>query len=79
MAAKYHQNDFKGMAAIAHKIKPSIDNMGIVSLKETIRDLEKIGKKGIADAGIEAMLEMVDKNITQVINELQKEFEVVLT
>jgi HPt (histidine-containing phosphotransfer) domain-containing protein len=76
METKYRQGDFKGMAAIAHKIKPSIDNMGIVSLKAAIREIEKIGKSEIADARLEEMIPTVTKKINEVIESLQKEFEV---
>jgi CheY-like chemotaxis protein len=37
MEERYYSHDLKAMAALAHKIKPGIDNMGIISLKETIR------------------------------------------
>lgn len=33
-------DDWKAMNSIAHKMKPSIDQLGIVSLKEIIRWLE---------------------------------------
>jgi HPt (histidine-containing phosphotransfer) domain-containing protein len=33
--------DFENLQKIAHKIKPSIDNLEIKSLKESIRKLEK--------------------------------------
>ncbi|MEP7141737.1 MAG: PAS domain S-box protein [Ferruginibacter sp.] len=76
MEAKYHQNDLKGMGAIAHKIKPGIDNMGIVSLKETIREIEKTGKAGIDNDSLEDLLQTVSKNLAAVIEALQKEFGV---
>lgn len=35
------QDDVESMQKVAHKIKPSIDQMGIVSLKEVVRKIEK--------------------------------------
>ncbi|MEO6549816.1 MAG: PAS domain S-box protein [Ferruginibacter sp.] len=75
MESKYHAGDYKGMAAIAHKIKPGIDNMGIVSLKESIREIEKIGKTGIASESLPYLLKTVSKNLKKVIESLQVEFE----
>ena len=75
METHYYQNDYKSMAAVAHKIKPVIDNMGIASLKGPIRKIEKIGKAGIADDSLPHLLQTVSKNIAVVIEGLQKEFE----
>lgn len=43
MINAYHNNDLKRMGDIAHKIKPSIDNLNIVSLKQIVRSIEKQG------------------------------------
>ncbi len=75
MQARCHHSDFKGMAAIAHKIKPSIDNMGIVSLKAPIREIERIGKLGVGDESIPQLLETVASYISKVIDTLHTEFE----
>ncbi|MCW3092539.1 MAG: luxQ 5 [Ferruginibacter sp.] len=75
MEARYDEGDYKGMAAIAHKIKPGIDNMGIVSLKESIREIEKIGKTGIANDALGYLLKTVSKNLNKVIEALQMEFD----
>ena len=74
METHYHQGDYKSMAAVAHKIKPVIDNMGIASLKAPIREIEKMGKAGTADDSLPHLLQTVSKNIAVVIEGLQKEF-----
>ena len=51
------------------------DNMGIDSLKDTIREIEKVGKTGMANDSHADLLKAVSKKISQVINALQKEFE----
>ncbi len=76
MESRYRENDYKGMAAIAHKIKPSIDNMGIVSLKAVIREIEKAGKTGTADDRIPGLLQTLVADIGKVIEVLQHEFAV---
>ncbi|MEO7765896.1 MAG: PAS domain S-box protein, partial [Ferruginibacter sp.] len=75
MEAKYQLGDYNGMAAIAHKIKPGIDNMGIVSLKESIREIERFGKLGTANESLSYLLQTVSRNLKRVIQELQAEFE----
>jgi two-component system, sensor histidine kinase len=46
MKQDWLQKDLEGMSAKAHKIKPTIDTMNINSLKEIIRDIERMGKAG---------------------------------
>jgi len=79
MESSYHHNNFKEMAAIAHKIKPSIDNMGIVSLRNPIREIERIGKTGTGHDSLSGLVQIVSTHLRQVINELQREFEVEVT
>ncbi len=75
MESEYHQSDYKAMGAIAHKLKPNIDNMGIVSLKDAIRQIEKIGKSGIGDDLLPELLKKVSKTLNKVVENLQREFE----
>lgn len=79
MAQNYHQSDYKAMGAIAHKMKPSIDNLGITSLKEAIREMEKIGKMGTPHESLNGLLEKVSTNLGLVVNALQAEFETVVS
>ncbi|MEI8085241.1 MAG: PAS domain S-box protein [Paludibacter sp.] len=39
--ADYENNNIDGIRKLAHKLKPSIDNMGVISLKDKIRILER--------------------------------------
>ena len=74
MKEKYLQADYKSMSFIAHKIKPSIDNMGIASLKEPIREIEQKGKLEMDDGTIPYLLETIKITIDKVVCSL-KEFE----
>lgn len=40
MEAAYEEEDWKAMSALAHRVKPSLDNMGITSLATDIRAIE---------------------------------------
>lgn len=52
------KNDLAGVKASAHRIKPSIDSMGITALYQVIRDIEAAGKD-------DALKEALDENIRQ--------------
>lgn len=74
MEEKYLQKDYRAMGLIAHKIKPSFDNMGIVSLKEPIREIEKKGREETYDETMPHLLERIKTTISLVIGTLQKDF-----
>ena len=42
----FEEKDLQTVSAIAHKIKPSIDLMGISSLHDVVRDIEARAKNG---------------------------------
>ena len=72
----YHHSDYKSMSAMAHKIKPVVDNMNIISLKEPIREIEKIGKLGMANDNLEGLVRILLEKIKEVVEALNLEFEV---
>jgi PAS domain S-box-containing protein len=64
------------LSQLAHKIKPSIDNMGIVSLKEKIRQLEIQSKQQESLPEITALLEDVNQVLAKVIVQLEAEKQI---
>jgi HPt (histidine-containing phosphotransfer) domain-containing protein len=74
MQERFLEGNLEKMGALAHKLKPSIDNMEIVSLKALIRSIEKAGKEGKADAGLEKTIGVVSNTIDMVVASLQAEF-----
>lgn len=72
---KQHLNEknWHALGAVAHKIKPSIDTMGISSLKDIIRSVEKNGKEMINLEELPELLHQVEDVLTRVINELKSE------
>jgi HPt (histidine-containing phosphotransfer) domain-containing protein len=67
------QSNWAGMGAVAHKIKPSIDTMGIDLLKEDIRTLERNGKDGINLEDIPALMGKVEAVIERIISDIRTE------
>jgi HPt (histidine-containing phosphotransfer) domain-containing protein len=67
-------NDWEQLGAKAHKLKPSIDLMGIAQLKQEIRDIEQFAKNNenleILPAKVNHLTEILNKTLDQ----LQQEF-----
>jgi len=76
MKSAYYGNDLERMGAIAHKMKPSIDNLKIVSLTEVIRGIENTGKQKIDDPQLPQILDETEKIIAKVIGLMKKEYPV---
>jgi HPt (histidine-containing phosphotransfer) domain-containing protein len=71
--ASMASGDWSTMGAVAHKIKPSIDTMGIEVLKEDIRAIEKYGKEASNLDLVPELMDKVDKVISKIISDLQAE------
>jgi len=71
---KFESGDHKTMGALAHKLKASIDNMGIQGLKETIREIERAGKSISGHEHIPAHIEHLESVMSKVFQELRTEF-----
>ena len=72
MVNNYQQGNFKEMAAMARKIKPVIDNMGIVSLRDPIVAIERKGSVNINDECLPDLLVLVKTSIDAVVKLLDE-------
>ncbi|NND07783.1 MAG: PAS domain S-box protein [Saprospiraceae bacterium] len=68
----YHAGDFKKMGAVAHKMKPSIDNLRITAIKQDIRTIEKAGKETKSFAGLEASIFKVQRTIEGAVQQMKQ-------
>jgi len=68
------QNEWEVLQRAAHKIKPSIDQMGIVSLKEDVRKLEKFDFEMGNLIELQRLVDILSKTLLQVADELEKKF-----
>ena len=73
MEQSYRLHDFKEMGKMAHQIKPIIDNLGIFSLKEPIRIIEKLGQQELNHSDIPLLLKTIRNTVNLVIDALQTE------
>jgi CheY-like chemotaxis protein/HPt (histidine-containing phosphotransfer) domain-containing protein len=71
MQSAYDQKNFPDISKIIHRIKPDIDCLEIVELKESIRELEKLGKTGNDHNRIKALLDIVSETLKAIIQDIQ--------
>ena len=62
------------VGGLAHKVKPTIDSMGIESLKEVIRDIEMQGKSSSNTENIPDKVETVTSTLQECIDQMKKDF-----
>jgi PAS domain S-box-containing protein len=67
----YENNDMERVAAIAHRLKPSIDNLEINSIKSEIRELEKIAKTNDQPVRMEELIIQIESVTNKVVEELR--------
>lgn len=67
----YAGKDYKKIKAVAHRIKPSIDNMGIESLRNEIRRLEVLAADNPETEEIGTLIEQLNTVVNQVVEQLQ--------
>ena len=75
MLEKQAEGEFITVGEIAHRIKPTIDNMGIASSKTIIREIEKMGKANEDNGNMEALIKKVEADIAKAVEAIKKDFE----
>ncbi len=70
----YQAKNYSSMSAIAHKIKPSIDNLRITSLQQAIRKIEKVGLTEVGHESIDTEINLIEKGITTAIDQMKHHF-----
>ncbi|PCJ94024.1 MAG: hypothetical protein COA50_12745 [Flavobacteriaceae bacterium] len=68
----YKENDIVGLKKVAHKIKPSIDNMGITSIKQDVRDIEHFDKKEQSLKDLKLLIDKVNEVLVAVVKQLKE-------
>jgi response regulator RpfG family c-di-GMP phosphodiesterase len=71
MKTAFAKGDLEKMGALAHKIKPSIDNLNILQLKDTIRTIEKAGKENNNLPSLNILLQQTHDIINTVVNQIK--------
>lgn len=69
----FKKNDFETVRALSHRLKPSIMNLGINSLTQTIRDIEIQAKESPEAATLKLNIETLEKEMVVIIKQMQLE------
>lgn len=72
LVAEHKALSLSKMSETAHKLKASIDMMGIISLAQVIRDIEKYGKDNDPEKKLPALIDQCGKTLDQVFGQLKK-------
>ncbi len=59
----------------AHRIKPTIDNMGISSCKTIIREIERMGKANEDNGTLATLLDKVEEDVNKAVEAIRKDFQ----
>jgi len=73
ITTSYDGGDLKDVGDAAHKIKPSLDMMGIDSLYQPIRDLEKEGRSGEDSEKVSELMSEVSSALDRVCEQLKRD------
>jgi PAS domain S-box-containing protein len=76
MAASFASGDMVKVKSVAHRMKPSIDNLGISSLYDLIREIETYNEKETAPALLQAKITGLRQVIISVADQLKEELPV---
>ena len=71
----YTAQDLEKVKKTAHRMKPSIDNLGISSLKEDIRNLEKNAETLHQSGQLKTMLVKMGSTVNQVVQQFKAQLE----
>lgn len=74
MEAALAEKRWADLGGLAHKIKPTIDTMGIESLKDLIREVEKDGKAAANLDALPLKVTKVNDTLRAVIEKMKSDF-----
>lgn len=69
----YEHKDYTKIKSVAHRIKPSIDSMGIESLKNEIRQIEHFALQSEDTGNLRQLIDQLDTVVQQVVQALKNE------
>ncbi|GAB2557179.1 PAS domain S-box protein [Spirosoma aerophilum] len=67
----YEAEDFEKVKYLAHRIKPSIESLGIYQQKEAIRQIEHLAKEGQKSTELAGLILAFEKTIGEVVADMQ--------
>ena len=71
--SSFEKKDYNTMKGVAHRIKPTLDNMCVSSLYQEIRDIESFTDQPYSPEKLEANIRQVEETMEKVITDLKNE------
>jgi PAS domain S-box-containing protein len=71
--AAYLDKNFETIKRVAHRIKPSIDNMGVASLKTEVREIEALATENQNSPKLIQLIQQMDSTLKKVVEALRTE------
>ena len=71
LAEALDNNDLSTIGMVAHKIKPSIDNLSIISIHDKVRLLEKFNPENNTDSELKILVDDVNKVLRKVVEDIE--------
>ena len=68
----YKEKDFEKIKSVAHRLRPSIDNMGIESLKNEIQEIEKLADGNQPSEHLNKLISKMEEVVSQVVIQLKE-------
>ncbi len=75
MKEKCDAQQYVTVGEIAHRIKPTIDNMGITSSKTIIREIEKMGKANEDNGTMMMLIKRVETDVAKAVEAIKRDFQ----
>lgn len=72
ISESYAKQDFDRIKADAHRLKPSIDNLGISRLRNEIREIEKLAVDKERSPRFEFLISFLEKTVLEVTETFEK-------
>ncbi len=73
MESAFEKQDYTTIRSVAHRMKPSVDNMGIHSLHTLIREIEMYTEAETTELQLKSKIRELGDTIGQVVDLLHKE------
>jgi CheY-like chemotaxis protein len=67
------KHDWQSLSKVAHKLKSTIDSIGISELTQTIRDVERNGKSGVDTAVLPSLVSNIIEVMGRVMAQIKKD------
>lgn len=74
MMQKLEEGELVTVGEVAHRIKPTIDNMGIISSKTIIREIEKLGKANHDNGTLATLIKKVEHDVARAVEAIKRDF-----